>query len=84
MLVTALRHWLPLRAKRNDNKFCNPALFLFYCLGSLAASVIVGARPVCISISQAGADLKQLQVRALLKGHRRFNEELNSTLPRRI
>ena len=31
----------------------------------MAASVFVGAQPACISISQAWADLKQLQVRAL-------------------
>ena len=43
----------------------------------MAASVFVGARPVCISISQGGADLKQLQVRALLKGFSRFSKELN-------
>ena len=34
----------------------------------MAASVFVGARPSRISISQAGADLKRLQVRALLNG----------------
>ena len=50
----------------------------------MAASVFVGAHPVCISISQAGADVKQLQVRALLKGLSRFSEGLNSSLMRRI
>ena len=43
----------------------------------MAASIFVGARHVCISVLQAGADLKQLQVRALLKGFSRFSEELN-------
>ena len=47
----------------------------------MAASVFVRAQPVCISISQAGADLKQLHVRALFKGLSRFSEELS---PRRI
>ena len=44
----------------------------------IATSVFVGARPVFISFSQAGADLEQLKVRALLNVLSRFNEELNS------
>ena len=50
----------------------------------MAASVFVGARPGCISISYARVDLKQLQVRALLKSLSRFSEELKSSLPRPI
>ena len=37
-------------------------------LHGIAATVNVRAQPVCVSISQAAANLKQLQVRALLKG----------------
>ena len=48
----------------------------------MAASLIVRAQPICISISQTGADLKQLQVSALLMGLHRFGEESNSSLPR--
>ena len=50
----------------------------------MATSVFVGARPGCISISYARVDLKQLQVRALLKSLSRFSEELKSSLPRPI
>ena len=50
----------------------------------MAASVFVGARTVCISISQAGADLKQLQGREFHRDLSSISEESNSSLPRRI
>ena len=50
----------------------------------MAASLIVRAQPICISISQAGADLKQLQVSALLMGLHRFGEESNSSWWQRL
>ena len=46
----------------------------------MSSSVIVEAQPNCISISQAGADLKYLQVLGLC----RFSKESNCGLPHQI
>ena len=50
----------------------------------MPASVFVGERSMCISISQTDADLKQSQVRALLTSLSRTSEEVKSSLPRRV
>ena len=44
----------------------------------IAASVFVRAWPICMSISQARADLKRFQVRPLLKGPNMSSEDSNS------
>ena len=46
----------------------------------MVTSDCVGAQPVCMSVPQAGVDLKQLQVEALFKCLSRTREESNSSL----